>query len=138
MPAWKRAMCMEVFRLVYTEPGLAVQIYLQYDSKDGKKSIVRDNIASFVKISTEKPSVIGLGQHSSAPADQARDTIAEQVAMEAAGGVAGVIAPSSNVADTNASGINPPALPETYIYSLVLECLNGLSENLAKVVLPLI
>ncbi|KAG9835654.1 hypothetical protein KCU77_g11795, partial [Aureobasidium melanogenum] len=105
MPAWKRAMCMEVFRLVYTEPGLAVQIYLQYDSKDGKKSIVRDNIASFVKISTEKPSVIGLGQHSSAPADQARDTIAEQVAMEAAGGVAGVIAPSSNVADTNASGI---------------------------------
>ncbi|KAG9650560.1 hypothetical protein KCV04_g1300, partial [Aureobasidium melanogenum] len=154
--AWKRAMCMEVFRLVYTEPGLAVQIYLQYDSKDGKKSIVRDNIASFVKISTEKPSVIGLGQHSSAPADQARDTIAEQVAMEAAGGVAGVIAPSSNVADTNASGIStrwsvpktqcmdqldktdPPALPETYIYSLVLECLNGLSENLAKVVLPLI
>ncbi|KAH0368934.1 hypothetical protein KCU65_g3792, partial [Aureobasidium melanogenum] len=135
--AWKRAMCMEVFRLVYTEPGLAVQIYLQYDAKDGKKSIVRDNIASFVKISTEKPSVIGLGQHSSAPADQARDTIAEQVAMEAAGGVAGVIAPSSNVADANVTGINPPALPETYIYSLVLECLNGLSENLAKVVLPL-
>ncbi|KAH0152830.1 hypothetical protein KCU82_g11653, partial [Aureobasidium melanogenum] len=153
--AWKRAMCMEVFRLVYTEPGLAVQIYLQYDSKDGKKSIVRDNIASFVKISTEKPSVIGLGQHSSAPTDQARDTIAEQVAMEAAGGVAGVIAPSSNVADANVSGIStrwsvpktqcmdqldktdPPALPETYIYSLVLECLNGLSENLAKVVLPL-
>ncbi|KAG9983471.1 hypothetical protein KCU98_g6072, partial [Aureobasidium melanogenum] len=103
--AWKRAMCMEVFRLVYTEPGLAVQIYLQYDFKDGKKSIVRDNIASFVKISTEKPSVIGLGQHSSAPTDQARDTIAEAVAMEAAGGVAGVIAPSSNVADANVSGI---------------------------------
>lgn len=153
--AWKRAMCMEVFRLVYTEPGLAVQIYLQYDAKDGKRSIVRDNIASFVKISTEKPSVIGLGQHSSVPTDQARDTIAEQVAMEAAGGVAGVITPSSNVADANVSGISarwsvpktqcmdqldktdPPALPETYIYSLVLECLNGLSENLAKVVLPL-
>ncbi|KAH0335324.1 hypothetical protein KCU81_g9043, partial [Aureobasidium melanogenum] len=153
--ASKRAMCMEVFRLVYTEPGLAVQIYLQFDAKDGKKSIVRDNIASFVKISTEKPSVIGLGQHSSAPTDQARDTIAEQVAMEAAGGVAGVIAPSSHMADANVSGIStrwsvpktqcmdqldktdPPALPETYIYSLVLECLNGLSESLAKVVLPL-
>ncbi|KAK6005292.1 hypothetical protein QM012_008071 [Aureobasidium pullulans] len=153
--AWKRAMCMEIFRLVYTEPGLAVQIYLQYDAKDGKKSIVRDNIASFVKISTEKPSVIGLGQHSSVPTDQARDTIAEQVAMEAAGGVAGVIAPSSNVTNANVSGIStrwsvpktqcmdqldkidPPALPDTYIYSLVLECLNGLSENLAKVVLPL-
>ncbi|THX90037.1 hypothetical protein D6D05_00832 [Aureobasidium pullulans] len=153
--SWKRAMCMEVFRLVYTEPSLAVQIYLQYDAKEGKRSIVRDNIASFVKISTEKPSVIGLGQHSTVPTDQARDTIAEQVAMEAAGGVAGVIVPTSNSGETNVPGIStrwsvpktqcmdqldktdPPALPETYIYSLVLECLNGLSENLAKVVLPL-
>lgn len=153
--AWKRAMCMEVFRLVYTEPGLAVQIYLQYDAKDGKKSIVRDNIGSFVRISTEKPSIIGLGQHSSVPADQARDNIADQVAMEAASDIASVIAPASNVGDVNISGIStrwsvpktqcmdqldktdPPTLPETYIYSLVLECLNGLSENLAKVVLPL-
>ncbi|KAI5236822.1 hypothetical protein E4T43_08375 [Aureobasidium subglaciale] len=152
---WKRAMCMEVFRLVYTEPGLAVQIYLQYDAKEGKRSIIRDNIACFVKISTEKPSVIGLGQHSSIPTDQTRDTIAEQVAMEAAGGVAGVIAPSPAVGDANVPGIStrwsapktqcmdqldktdPPNLPETYVYSLVLECLNGLSENLAKVVLPL-
>ncbi|KAI4748398.1 hypothetical protein E4T50_01269 [Aureobasidium sp. EXF-12298] len=152
---WKRAMCMEVFRLVYTEPGLAVQIYLQYDAKDGKKSIVRDNIGSFVRISTEKPSIIGLGQHSSVPADQARDNIADQVAMEAASDIASVIAPASNVGDVNISGIStrwsvpktqcmdqldktdPPTLPETYIYSLVLECLNGLSENLAKVVLPL-
>ncbi|KAI5205461.1 hypothetical protein E4T39_02978 [Aureobasidium subglaciale] len=152
---WKRAMCMEVFRLVYTEPGLAVQIYLQYDAKEEKRSIIRDNIACFVKISTEKPSVIGLGQHSSVPTDQMRDTIAEQVAMEAAGGVAGVIAPSPAVGDANVPGIStrwsapktqfmdqldktdPPNLPETYVYSLVLECLNGLSENLAKVVLPL-
>jgi hypothetical protein len=152
---WKRAMCMEVFRLVYTEPGLAVQIYLQYDAKEGKKSIVRDNIASFVRVSTEKPSVIGLGQQSSVPTDQARDIIADQVAMEAASDITSVIAPTLNVGDVNVPGIStrwsvpktqcmdqldktdPPALPETYIYSLVLECLNGLSENLAKVVLPL-
>jgi hypothetical protein len=152
---WKRAMCMEVFRLVYTEPGLAVQIYLQYDAKEGKKSIVRDNIASFVRVSTEKPSVIGLGQQSSVPTDQARDIIADQVAMEAASDITSVIAPTLNVGDVNVPGIStrwsvpktqcmdqldktdPPNLPETYIYSLVLECLNGLSENLAKVVLPL-
>jgi hypothetical protein len=152
---WKRAMCMEVFRLIYTESGLAVQIYLQYDAKEGKKSIVRDNIASFVRVSTEKPSVIGLGQQSSAPIDQVRDVIADQVAMEAASDIASVMAPTLNVGDVNVLGIStrwsvpktqcldqldktdPPALPETYIYSLVLECLNGLSENLAKVVLPL-
>lgn len=153
--AWKRAVCMEVFRLVYTEPGLAVQVYLQYDAKDGKKSIVRDNIASFVRISTEKPSVIGLGQHSSAPTDQARDVIADQVAMESASDISSVIAPTLTAGDVNVSGIStrwsvpktqcmdqldktdPPTLPETYIYSLVLEYLNGLSENLAKVVLPM-
>lgn len=153
--AWKRAMCMEVFRLVYTEPGLAVQVYLQYDAKDGKKSIVRDNIASFVRISTEKPSVIGLGQHSSAPTEQARDVIADQVAMESASDISSVIAPTLTAGDVNVPGIStrwsvpktqcmdqldktdPPTLPETYIYSLVLECLNGLSENLAKVVLPM-
>ena len=153
--AWKRAMCMEVFRLVYTEPGLAVQVYLQYDAKDGKKPIVRDNIASFVRISTEKPSVIGLGQHSSAPTDQARDVIADQVAMESASDISSVIAPTLTAGDVNVPGIStrwsvpktqcmdqldktePPTLPETYIYSLVLECLNGLSENLAKIVLPM-
>jgi len=153
--AWKRALCMEVFRLIYTEPGLAVQIYLQYDAEVGKKPIVRDNIASFVRISTEKPSIIGLGQHSSAPTDQARDVIADQVAMEAASDITSVIAPTLTAGDVNVPGIStrwsvpktqcmdqldktdPPTLPETYIYSLVLECLNGLSENLAKVVLPL-
>jgi hypothetical protein len=153
--AWKRAMCMEVFRLIYTEPGLTVQIYLQYDAQEGKRSIIRDNIASFVKISTEKPAIIGLGQQSTVPTDSTRDVIAEQVAMEAAGGVAGVVVPTSNVGEANIPGISTrwslpktqcmdqldktdaPVLPETYIYSLVLECLNGLSENLAKVVLPL-
>lgn len=152
---WKRAMCMEVYRIVYTEPGLAVQIYLQYDANEGKRSIVRDNIASFVKISTEKPAVIGLGQHSSVPTGPIREAIAEQAAVEAAGGVAGVIGATMNVGEANVPGIStrwstpksqcmdqldksePPPLPETYIYSLVLECLNGLSENLAKFVLPL-
>ena len=32
---------------------------------------------------------------------------------------------------------DPPGLPETYIYALVLECLGSLSEGLAKTILPL-
>lgn len=153
--SWKRAMCMEIFRLIYTEPGLAVQIYLQYDAKEGKRSIIRDNISSFVKISTEKPAVIGLGQHSSIPTGPTKEAIAEQAAVEAAGSVVGVIGATVNVGEASVSGIStrwsvpknqcidqldktdPPALPDTYIYSLVLESLNGLSENLAKLVLPL-
>lgn len=154
---WKRAMCMEVFRMLYTEPGLAMQIYQQYDASKGKKTIIRDNIATFVRLSTEKPSVIGLGQQSSIPTGPAnqKETATEQAIIESEGGVAGVIGAALGVSGANVPGISsqwsvpkaqcidqldksePPALPETYVYSLVLECLNGLSENLAKVVLPL-
>lgn len=154
---WKRAMCMEVFRMIYTEPGLALQIYQQYDASEGKKTIVRDNIATFVRLSTEKPSVIGLGQQSSIPTGPAnqRESPSEQAIIDAEGGVAGVIGAALGVNGANVPGISSqwsvpkaqcidqldkseaPPLPETYVYGLVLECLNGLSENLAKVVLPL-
>ncbi|KAB2570759.1 Armadillo-like helical [Lasiodiplodia theobromae] len=151
---WKRAMCMEVFRNVYSDPNLIIQIYAQYDAQEGKKSIIRDNLAVFVRLSTEKPTVIGLGQHSTAPvnAPPEEDVLPDaQVALEA--GAVGIIggAPSTS----SVPGIStqwstmripcmdhldkqePPALPETYIYSLVLSCINNFSESLAKFILPL-
>ncbi|KAL1306906.1 hypothetical protein AAFC00_005549 [Neodothiora populina] len=154
---WKRVLCMEVFRMIYTEPGLAIQIYRQYDSSEGKKNIIRDNIATFVRLSTEKPSIIGLGQQSSIPTGPANqnESATDLAIAEAEGGVAGVIGVGLGVSGSSVPGISfqwsvpkaqcidqldktePPTLPETYVYSLVLECLNGLSENLAKVVLPL-
>lgn len=154
---WKRAMCMEVFRMIYTEPGLALQMYLLYDAKEGKRTVVRDNISTFVRLSGEKPGVIGLGQQSSIPTGPAnvKESLTEQAIVEAEGGVAGVIGAALGVSGGSVPGISsqwsvpksqcidqldksePPSLPETYIYSLVLECLNGLSENLAKAVLPL-
>lgn len=154
---WKRVMCMEVYRSIYTETGLALQVYLQYDAQEGKRPIIRDNIAVFVRISIEKPAVIGLGQQSSIPTGPAnqKEVFQEQAVVEAAGGVAGVIGAALGVGEANVPGIStqwstpktqcmdqldkaePPPIPETYVYSLVLESLNGLSENLAKVVLPL-
>ncbi|KAL1642367.1 Endocytosis and vacuole integrity protein [Diplodia intermedia] len=151
---WKRAMCMEVFRNVYSDPNLIIQIYAQYDSQEGKKPVIRDNLAVFVRLSTEKPTVIGLGQHSTAPvnAPPEEEVLPDaQVALEA--GAVGIIggAPSTS----SVPGIStqwstmripcmdhldkqePPALPETYIYSLVLSCINNFSESLAKFILPL-
>lgn len=143
--------------MIYTEPGLAMHIYQQYDASKGKKPIIKDNISTFVRISTEKPAVIGLSQQSSIPTGPAnqKESVAEQVIAETEGGVAGVIGAALGVGGSHIPGISsqwsvpktqcidqldksdPPQLPETYVYSLVLECLNGLSENLAKVVLPL-
>lgn len=156
-PYWKRTMCMEVFRSVYATPGLALRIYMQYDQRDGKKAIIRDNVASFVRMSTEKPALVGLGQQSSVPTGPApqRDSTSEPIVLDAASGMAGVISTALAAMENSVPGISTqwsvpkaqcidhldksdsPSLPETYIYSLVLDCLNSLSENLAKVILPL-
>ncbi|GME65797.1 Armadillo-like helical protein [Neofusicoccum parvum] len=151
---WKRAMCMEVFRNVYSDPNLIIQIYAQYDAQEGKKSIIRDNLAVFVRLSTEKPTLIGLGQHSTAPvnAPPEEDVLPDaQAALEA--GAVGIIGGAPNL--SSVPGIStqwstlripcmdhldkqePPTLPETYIYSLVLSCINNFSESLAKFILPL-
>jgi hypothetical protein len=157
-PIWKRALCLEMFRGIYSEPQLVLDIYAQFDEQEGKKCIFGDNLAAFVRLATEKPALIGLGQHSTAPLSQkdGKDVESEQVVAEA-GALAGVIA--GPVSDSNPSNrpigislqwsslktpcmehldkVDPPALPETYIYSLVLICITSVSESLAKFILPL-
>jgi hypothetical protein len=154
---WKRALCLEVFRGVYSDSRLLLQIYSLYDEQEGKKNIFGDNLASFVRLATEKPALIGLGQQSTMPANRSRghDTTSEQAVAEA-GALAGVIGgPVSEQSTGNPSGISmqwstlktpciehldksePPAMPETYVYSLVLTCITNVSESLAKFILPL-
>ncbi|KAF2717750.1 hypothetical protein K431DRAFT_306656 [Polychaeton citri CBS 116435] len=156
-PQWKRALVMETLQRAFLETHLVIDFYTTFDQPDGGKPIVQDIIAAFVRLSSEKPSVIGLGQQSSVPTGPANSTETEneQSALEAAGGMAGIISSALGVVEVNISGISdqwsmprvtfleqvdkadPLPVPETYIYSLVLSCLNNLSEGLAKIVLPL-
>lgn len=154
---WKRALCLEVFRSIYADPRLLLSIYRQYDATEGKKAIFGDNLASFVRLAVEKPTLIGLGHQSTAPArfEDGKNVGSDQAVAEA-GAIAGVIGGPS--ADTNNSrhlGISSqwsllktpcieqldkseaPSLPDTYVYSLVLTCITNISESLAKFVLPL-
>ncbi|KAL1599700.1 Endocytosis and vacuole integrity protein [Paraconiothyrium brasiliense] len=156
--SWKRALCLEVFRGIYSDSRLLLQIYSHFDEQEGKKNIFGDNLASFVRLATEKPAVIGLGQQSSLPANRGdgKDSASDQAVAEA-GALAGVIGGPTNEsnAGNNSTGIStqwsnlktpciehldktePPPMPETYIYSLVLTCITNVSESLAKFVLPL-
>jgi hypothetical protein len=156
--SWKRALCLEVFRGIYSDPRLLLQIYSHFDEKEGKKNIFGDNLASFVRLATEKPIVIGLGQQSSLPANRndGKDSASDQAVAEA-GALAGVIGgpTNENNGGNHPAGIStqwsnlktpclehldkaePPPMPETYIYSLVLTCITNVSESLAKFVLPL-
>jgi hypothetical protein len=155
---WKRALCLEFFRGIYADPRLLLSIYSHFDAVDGKKTIFGDNLASFVRLAVEKPTLIGLGQQSTMPThfEDGKSVVSEQAVAEA-GAIAGVIGGpmADNNSNTRPLGIStqwsslktsciehldkaePPSLPDTYIYSLVLTCITNISESLAKFVLPL-
>ncbi|EAA59851.1 hypothetical protein AN3643.2 [Aspergillus nidulans FGSC A4] len=154
--SWKRVLCMEMFRGLYAEPGLVRIIYSLYDKVEGRKNILRDHMASLVRLAAEKPSLIGVSSRSTAPssAEHSRSITEEQITLEV-GGVAGVIGTTVPSNDTNMPGISnqwsivrspylelldkiePPLPPDTYIYSLVLNCVSAFAEGLAKFILPL-
>ncbi|KOC17444.1 endosomal peripheral membrane protein [Aspergillus flavus AF70] len=153
---WKRVLCMEVFRGLYAEPGLVRIIYSLYDGDERRKNILKEHMAALVRLASEKPSLIGVSSRSTVPSKAAhsRSITEEQITLEA-GGVAGVIGTSVSSADTNVPGISsqwsivrtpymdlldktdPPPPPDTYIYSLVLNCISSFAEGLAKFILPL-
>ncbi|KAI2629945.1 hypothetical protein GGR54DRAFT_587034 [Hypoxylon sp. NC1633] len=153
--AWKRSLCMEVFRGIFSEPPLLRRIFSFYDSKDGEKDILKNLTATFVRISTEKPAVIGLGHQSNIPVANPYANMggSSDQAMLEASGVTGII--SGSVNEGHNTGISsqwstvrvacidqldktePPPVPESYVYALTLSCITSLSEGLAKFILPL-
>ncbi|WYZ41171.1 hypothetical protein EsH8_V_000066 [Colletotrichum jinshuiense] len=156
MAIWKRALCLEVFRGIFSEHALIRRIFVNYDAKEGEKDILKHLTATFVRLSTEKPSVIGLGHQSTIPVANPYASIASSTdqAMLEASGVTGIISGSAS-ADGSNIGISTqwssvrvpcidqldkteaPLVPESYIYSLTLSCISSLSEGLAKFILPL-
>ncbi|KOS22669.1 Protein MON2 -like protein [Escovopsis weberi] len=153
---WKRALCMEVLRGIFAEHALVRRIWALYDARDGERGIFKMLTATFVRLSTEKPAVIGLGPQSTIPAADAAGgpgTVSDPALLEASS-VAGIIG-GSVVSEASNTGISTqwssvrvpcidqldkteaPAIPESYIYSLILACLSSLSDGLAKFVLPL-
>ncbi|PON25607.1 hypothetical protein TGAM01_v205492 [Trichoderma gamsii] len=153
---WKRALCMEVFRGIFAEHALVRRIFAMYDAKEGEKDIIKTLTATFVRVSTEKPAVIGLGHQSTMPmADPSGSSgLSADPALIEATSVTGIISGSVGSESSNV-GISiqwssvrvpcidqldkteAPAIPESYIYSLILACLSSLSDGLAKFILPL-
>ncbi|TPX14539.1 uncharacterized protein E0L32_005231 [Thyridium curvatum] len=153
---WRRALCMEVFRGIFSEPALLRRIFMMYDGQEGEKKILKNLTATFVRVSTERPAIIGLGHQSTIPVANPYanvGTSTDQAALEASG-VTGFIS-SSVGGEGHDTGISTqwssvrvpcidqldktesPAIPESYLYSLTLSCINSLSEGLAKFILPL-
>ena len=150
---WKRALCLEVFRGIHSDSTLVRSIYAHFDEADEQRNIVRDHLGSLVRLASEKPTIIGLGQQSSITVSTTQDDTSDEQAAIQAGGLIGIGAvPMEN--NINRPGISsqwstiripcidqldksePPTLPATYIYSLALTCVTTFSEGLARFLLP--
>ncbi|KAI5370090.1 Putative protein Mon2, guanine nucleotide exchange factor [Septoria linicola] len=156
---WKRTLVMELLRGLFIDGSKLIDAYMTFDLREAGKPVVQDMLSAFVRLSTEKPVAIGLGQQSSIPTGPTTpsQSASEQATLEAAGGMAGVISfgATFGVAEASIAGVSsqwslprslvldqldkhdPPNLPETYPYALILDCLSGLSDSLAKIILPL-
>ncbi|KAF2401313.1 endosomal peripheral membrane protein-like protein [Trichodelitschia bisporula] len=153
VPNWKRVLSMEVLRGILSESSLVLQIQSKFDGQNGTKPILSNCLGVFVRLASEKPALIGLSQQSTVPVGNyfQRDSTGEaghdpatSGGLGTAGvGTAAVPGISNQWSSVRAPCIDqldksePPSLPETYIYSLVLACLNNFSESLARFILPL-
>lgn len=149
---WKRVLCLELWRDIHDDPTLIRSLYTHFDHEKENKNLVGDHLAILVRLAAEKPALIGLGQRSSG-FETHHNLPAEQIAVEA-GGLSGAITLPADEMNLNKPSINarwssvrtscidqvdklePPILPATYLYSLVLICINRFSDGLAKFLLP--
>jgi hypothetical protein len=150
--SWKRALCLELFRGIYSDFALVRSLYSHFDEEDEKRNIVRDHLAVLVRLASEKPTVIGLGQNSSS-SSHSRDNSVEQVTVQV-DSLIGSIGAAVTMTEPDAPGISSrwstlrvpcieqldkseaPTLPAAYIYSMALTCIISFSEGLAKFLLP--
>ncbi|KIW06739.1 uncharacterized protein PV09_02432 [Verruconis gallopava] len=153
--SWKRVISLEIYRGIFTEPSLVLHLYSICDEQPNGKPIFRSCTASFVRLASEKPALIGLSQQSTIPIgnyfqrdsanDLSGDTSGTGADVEGTAGVSSSAVPgiSNQWSSVRSPFIDqldktdPPTIPDTYPYSLVLLCLNNLSDSLAKFVLPL-
>lgn len=150
---WKRALYLEFFREIFADFDTLRQLFQLFDAS-GDSRVIGLLMASFVRIAAEDPSLIGLGRQSTIPVYRGNDLRGDEVASIEAQGLGGAITSVSS-SDMTTTGLStewsvlstpllrqperhmPPAIPSTYVYTLVLECTASFCDGLSKFVMPL-
>ena len=151
-PAWKRALGLEFFKQVCSNFGLLMRMSASDD--EATRKLIPSLVGTLVRVAAEDPTLIGLGRQSTVPVNSAKDMQQDEMASLDAQGIGGGLA-SVNSADANVTGISlefsaidkplidddstssSPAVPKTYLYAVILECISSLCEGLSKFVMPL-
>ena len=155
VPSWRRVLIIELLHKVCSDARLLRQLFTLFDQQESRNKIVGNMMAAFVRIASEKPTLIGIGHQSTIPFRRGgNEDSGEGVASLETAGVAGVISATAS-ADSNVTGISAewssvktPYLdqldksdisepPSTYVYGLVLNSVAAFSEGLAKYIMPL-
>ncbi|KEF52812.1 uncharacterized protein A1O9_11229 [Exophiala aquamarina CBS 119918] len=150
---WKRALYLEFFREIFADFSTLRKLFELFDST-GKSSVIGLLLSSFVRVAAEDPSLIGLGRQSTIPVYRGNDLRGDEVASIEAQGLGGAITSVSS-ADLTTIGLSTewsvvttpllkqpekhvaPAIPSTYVYTLVLECTASFCDGLSRFVMPL-
>ncbi|GES88442.1 hypothetical protein RCL_jg5346.t1 [Rhizophagus clarus] len=143
-PLWQRVISMEIFRGICEDQALLRSIYRLYDKQGHSTNVFREMINAFGKLAAEKPQLLGVGSHS-----LIGHSLQGRESLELSG-MAGVIG-GSGQADISGltistsmmkvkcvdqlDKVDPPPIPETYIYYLALVCLNSVADGLHNFVL---
>ncbi|KAI9013095.1 hypothetical protein BC832DRAFT_279766 [Gaertneriomyces semiglobifer] len=131
-PIWQRVLVMEVLRSICVDGELLRFIYRSYDDKDHTTKVFTEMITAFRRIVvSEKPALL-LHAPTAASTESIDTETQEQYALTAS--TAAVKLQCIDQLDKT----EPPAIPETYIIYLALQCISGTVESEAHFAMPLL
>ena len=154
-PSWKRVLIVELLQKVFSDARVLRQLFSQFDQQENRGKVVGNMMAAFVRIASEKSTLIGIGHQSTVPVRRGgNEDNSEGVASLESAGVTGLISATAS-AESNVTGISMEwstvktsyldqldksdvsEPPSTYIYGLVLNSVAAFSEGLAKYIMPM-
>ncbi|CAG8443203.1 6201_t:CDS:10 [Funneliformis caledonium] len=143
-PLWQRVISMEIFRGICVDQALLRSIYRSYDKQGHSTNVFREMINAFGKLAAEKPQLLGVGSHSLAGhLHQGRESLEMAGVM---GGAGQVDIPGLTISTSimkvqcfdQLDKVDPPPIPDTYLYYLALFCLNSVADGLHSFVLNIL
>ncbi|KAF5319150.1 hypothetical protein D9619_008506 [Psilocybe cf. subviscida] len=157
-PPWMRVLAMEIMRGLCSDAELIRKMWDRYDAKESGSRAVTALITAIKRLVTERPALLGVGvqmggvgvQTEVSPVAATPSAVgaaaygldmAGRVASATMSGVVGMIAGGAGLSTQTSSmklqcidqldKADAPAIPESYIYLLAVQCIISLCEGFA-------
>ncbi|CAN6609601.1 protein Mon2p [Trichomonascus vanleenenianus] len=132
-PYWKRVLCMETLQGLCSDFTIVDDLYKEYDLNKERRDSVLKMVSAFARIAEENPSAIGFGPIStqfvipSGPDGELPD-----YELAAIPGISMKTSTVKIATIDQLDKLDPPQLPRTYLYWLVLRSATSLSEGVVE------